>query len=561
MPCLDVEPLDVLVFLLDDLRFDQIGFLPETTARLADHAVQYDRAYVTTPMCCPERASFLSGGWQPQHVGVFDNLAPDGGATAFVDTATLPVALQRAGVETYLFGKYLNQYTELGLYVPPGWTEFAATDETQGWQGFSVSDGRSGPDASAVAASVAIHHYVTDWQRDRALAVLRNRPAPPQFIYLSFLAPHYPYTPAEEDQGSLAGFTWRGRAWEESDVSDKPFWIQALPVHNANEVANDDARFQAQLESLASVDRAMIKILDEVSRLGREDRTLVVLTSDNGMQWREHRLSGKGVGYEESVRIPLWIAYPTLTARVESGLVAMNLDIPATVADLLGAPATGEGHSLRDNLCDSSATLRESVVIQSRSEGDLAWAGVVTGTEKYIQTATGEQEFYRLDIDPYELSNVSSVTTNQPRIAELQAEVENSLGLAVLNLELPAGTVDMPYTTQVSSWGGSGALTYRFARGHLPPGLSFGPDGTLSGTPKVSGHFHFVVEVEDESVSPYHGGPQRVQGDIDVVIGPERAGSHGGSLEECGCEGEFAGSLFSGTLAWLFARKRRQRGK
>ena len=108
MPCLADTGLSVLVFLLDDMRLDQLPVLEATNARLADHAVVFDQAYVTIPMCCPERASFLSGGFLPQHTGVLTNEAPRGGFTVFPDADTLATHLQAAGYATALSGKYLR---------------------------------------------------------------------------------------------------------------------------------------------------------------------------------------------------------------------------------------------------------------------------------------------------------------------------------------------------------------------------------------------------------------------------------------------------------------------
>jgi len=550
MPCTSGVALSVAVFILDDMRADQLPELPLTNARLADHAVQFDRAYVTTPMCCPERSSFLSGGWLPMHTGVLTNEAPRGGATLFVDDDTLATRLQSAGYATALHGKYLNEYAELGLYVPPGWTDFAAVAEGDPWVDATVTAGSSTPEASAKGTEVRAEGYYADWMAERARQFVEAHPEGPLFLYSSFRAPHDPYEPEPEDVGSHADFTWRGGAWQEADVNDKPAWVQRLPRLGKERVAELDEVHRAMQDTLPSVDRAIISILDALDASGRLDTTVVIVTSDDGQQWLEHRITQKGVAYEESVRVPLVVWNPELRPHHTDALVAANLDLAATATDLAGLPATGNGRSLRSVLCQEEETVRDSVPLQAWPSRFPTWAGVVTPGWKYIETGTGERELYDLAADP---SEAESVVAAHPDVAaELYALVAENRGLAIISAALPEGEAGEAFRVQLEAWGGEGACTWSLVGGVVPLGMTLSPTGLLSGTLPASGEdLDFTVAVVDESVSPVHGGPQR---DVRRFVVPVSGG--------CGCgeEGEAAGALGALVVAWRW-RMRRREGK
>lgn len=545
MPCSSGVALSVVVFILDDMRADHLPELPLTLARLADHSVQFNRAYVTTPMCCPERSSFLSGGWLPMHTGVLTNDAPRGGATVFRDDDTLATRLQAAGHATALHGKYLNEYAELGLYVPPGWSDFAAVAEGDPWTDATVTTGTSTPDAPADGTEILAEGYYADWMAERAGAFIRAHPSQPLFLYSAFRAPHDPYEPEPEDAGGHADFVWRGGAWQEEDVSDKPAWVQRLPRLGQERVAELDAVHRSMLDTYASVDRSIVDILDALDAAGRLDNTVVVLTSDDGQQWLEHRITQKGVAYEESVRVPLVVWHPELRARSTDAMVATNLDLAATVLDLAGLPSTGNGHSLRGLLCEEDGGVRDSVPLQAWPSRFPTWAGVVTADWKYVETATGERELFDLTTDP---SEAASVVDAHPEVAaELSALVDENRGLAILSGALPGGEAGAAWSAQLEAWGGSGKTTWSVVGGALPFGLALTPDGLVSGTLPASGEdLDFTVEVVDESESPVHGGPQRDRRRMVVDVS-------GG----CGCdEGSAAGAVGAVFLAWGLRRRR-----
>lgn len=111
----------------DDQPYYTMDVMPRTRALIGDKGVTFRNAFVTTPLCCPSRASILTGLFAHNH-GVLGNNLPRGGATVFEDSSTVATWLQSAGYRTGYFGKYLNDYASMRPwpYVPPGWSDWRA---------------------------------------------------------------------------------------------------------------------------------------------------------------------------------------------------------------------------------------------------------------------------------------------------------------------------------------------------------------------------------------------------------------------------------------------------
>jgi hypothetical protein len=84
-------PLNVVTIKTDDQRWDTLWAMPIVQEELVRHGVTFANAFVSTPLCCPERASFLAGGFYTHNTGVLTNELPNGGVTEFLDRDTLPV--------------------------------------------------------------------------------------------------------------------------------------------------------------------------------------------------------------------------------------------------------------------------------------------------------------------------------------------------------------------------------------------------------------------------------------------------------------------------------------
>src|SRR4029453_15292356 len=97
---------------------------------------------------------------------------------------------------------------------------------------------------------------------------------------------------------------------------------------------------------------------------GKLDQTIFIFTSDNGYMWGEHRLTGKGYPYEESIRVPFVIVMPGIEPRTDENLVAVNLDVGATIFDLVHTDRESDGMTLIPLLEDSNIELRQEFLIE-----------------------------------------------------------------------------------------------------------------------------------------------------------------------------------------------------
>jgi hypothetical protein len=110
-------PPNVVLILTDDQRYDTLSEMPTVASELAGHGISFEHGYVSNPLCCPSRASILTGQYS-HSTGVYTNGPPDGGFRGFDDRSTIATWLDDAGYRTAMLGKYLNGYE--GPYVPPG---------------------------------------------------------------------------------------------------------------------------------------------------------------------------------------------------------------------------------------------------------------------------------------------------------------------------------------------------------------------------------------------------------------------------------------------------------
>jgi arylsulfatase A-like enzyme len=439
--------------------------MPKLNAELVERGVLFPLGFVSTPLCCPSRASILSGQYARHH-GVLQNgrgdpLAPTGGVSAFSDVSTVATWLRDlAGYRTGLFGRYLNGYSRFSdeyaaqhggvHYVPPGWDRWRGVYRGLGHHGVAfvteagvVVDGDPGtcvaPSlAGACPAQPPDCPHSTDQLRDEALAFIDESVAMGKrfFLYFSTQSPHAPACPAMRHRGVFSGLPPHrppnydeGAVGRDSDA-DKPGWLRQQGPLDA---ATLDAFRIQQLESLLSVDDAVGAILQKLRETGQDANTLVVYSSDNGLLWGEHRRTEKSCPYEECLRVPFVVRYPALAPlrRTERAPV-MNIDLAPTFAALAGLDLATlqpplDGRSLERLLDGSEPAWRTDVLGEHWGRAATAWDRVpaiptfalVRGPRwKYVEYCTGETELYDLAEDPYELTNLAS---RQPTVVAGQA--------------------------------------------------------------------------------------------------------------------------------------------
>ena len=421
-----VRPYDVVLVVTDDQRWDTMQYMPLISAHLSGATIQFDNAFASTPLCCPSRASILSGLYS-HNTGVIQNYAPNGGASLFKDASTLVTWLQQVGYRTGIFGKYMNEYYRLSPYVPPGWDEWhvfvsnVSGSDSDLYHNYLLND-------NGVVSTYGStpQDYSTDVLTAKAVQYIQAAPAgQPLFLYFVPYAPHDPFTPAASDVGTFSSLPpWRPPSYNEADVSDKPSWVQQLPLLSPSQSAASDAIHQSQVESLQAVDRGVDAILSALASAGRLANTIVIFTSDHGMSWGEHRwLDDKTCVYEECLRPPLWVRVPAAVSRNEPRL-ALNVDLAPSIAEWAGfvPPSSVNGLSFAGLIGNTSLPWREEVLIEHLGgASDRSYHAVRTTQYVYVEYVNGEREFYDLASDPYQLTNVVNNPAYASVISALQA--------------------------------------------------------------------------------------------------------------------------------------------
>src|SRR5262245_3724595 len=230
---------NVVVLMTDDQTVESMRVMPNVKTLLADQGVTFDNSFVSYSLCCPSRATYLTGQYAHNH-GVWGNAAPNGGYYKLDSTNTLPVWLSRAGYQTMHIGKYLNGYgTRNAREVPPGWgLWYGSVDPTTyRYDTFTLNE-----NGTTVNYGTGVANYQTDVYARKAVSLIAGRAADPRpfFLSVAFLAPHAggprdPDDPAGQGTPSPAP---RHRnlfrtqplptppSFNEADVSDKPAAIR-----------------------------------------------------------------------------------------------------------------------------------------------------------------------------------------------------------------------------------------------------------------------------------------------------------------------------------------------
>jgi arylsulfatase A-like enzyme len=396
-----------VVIVTDDQRWDMLEAMPAVQRLLVDHGMTFTNAFATTPSCCPSRVSLLTGQYS-HHTGVLDGSADNaaGGAPAFDDESSLATWLDDAGYRTGLVGKYLNDYDELPAgYVPPGWDEWFAI--AQPGPQIRYYDYELNENGKIVEYGDDPSQYSTSVLKKKAVRFLEADD--PFFLYFAPIAPHAPSTPAPEDADASIELGWDPPpSFDEADVSDKPGG--GPPPFSAQDVSAARSERGEMLRSLLAVDRAVERIVDAVETAGQMEDTYFLFTSDNGFLLGEHRLLGKVWPYEESIRVPLVIRTPEPDAPRSSNELVLNIDLPATIAELAGVRPglRQDGRSLVPLLAGREISWRSDFIVEFLGFAPAVppYEGVRTRRHLYVEYRNGDQELYDLRGDPYELGNL-----------------------------------------------------------------------------------------------------------------------------------------------------------
>jgi N-acetylglucosamine-6-sulfatase len=420
---------NVIVIDTDDMNVSDMFVMRNTLRLLGAHGTTFRNSYASYPLCCPSRATFLTGQYAHNHGVLTDQRFGD------LDSSnTLAVWLRRAKYRTAMVGKYLNGYGVADpRQIPQGWSQwYALTGGTEQHRyNFKLNE-----NGKVRFYGRNPNNYIDTILDSKVNAVLKQWTISPKpfFIYYNPNNPHgesgTPLSstrdpePAPKYNGILGNITApRPPNFDEANVSDKPEQIREIPHLSDFQLADIDRRYRGRLESLLSVDDEVKRIFGLVKKYGDKRKTVFIFTSDNGLELGAHRIEFKDYLYQEGERVPLIVRGPGFPQNVMRDQLVSNIDLAPTIVSIARGTRPGrvmDGIPLRPLAEDPSVATNRSLLEESF---DLGVFGVRQGPWAYNAWRDGSQELYNLVDDPYELKNRADNPADAGIVAQLAARL------------------------------------------------------------------------------------------------------------------------------------------
>jgi N-acetylglucosamine-6-sulfatase len=429
---------NLLVILIDDLRYDEFGagghpyMKTPHIDRIAHEGALFERAFHTTPICSPNRASIMTGQYATRH-GIIDNVARDA-MSHRLDNYHL--VLQKLGYETAHVGKW---HMGNDGKPRPGYDH---------WVSFDGHGRLENPKLNVNGTYEQRPGYMTDILNGLALEFLERARRKPFSLFFAHKAVHPDAEQAADGTLDLVGYVpaerhkdlYKGCVFPPLPnmlppakvVKQKPAWTEAFelkrseksrallePIHAGQQ---EEIRLRAAM--MASVDEGVGRILEVLERKGQLDNTMILFLGDNGYFFGEHGLGPeRRFAYEAGIRAPFVLRFPP---KVKAGSRIKELvicqDIAPTLIELAGGRPGPQiqGRSLLPLLSrGKKRAWRKSILVEYWAEQAMPWLvgmtykAVRTDRYKYIHWVnrgrTGElDELYDLESDPFELKNLAS---------------------------------------------------------------------------------------------------------------------------------------------------------
>jgi N-acetylglucosamine-6-sulfatase len=236
----------------------------------------------------------------------------------------------------------------------------------------------------------------------------------PFYMYIAPLDTHEPlFVPPRHSEAYTEQQAPRPPSFGETDLSDKPAWVRDDPPLDKRRADQYDQLQVKRMRSALTLVDLSRNVLIALERTNQLHNTYIIFTSDNGYHMGLHRIKVvKGTPYVESHEVPFVVRGPGVPAGVSFDQLVANIDIASTVLDLaeVERPSWMDGRSFRSFLDGTAPSSWRTSLLIENMEGPgkrprPPYYGVRARDEVYVEYASGEEEYYDLRADPYQLEN------------------------------------------------------------------------------------------------------------------------------------------------------------
>jgi alpha-L-rhamnosidase len=425
---------NIIFILTDDHRPGAMGYAgnkiiqtPEMD-KLAREGVWFRNAVATTPICAASRASILTGLYERTHKYTFQT----GPAREEYMEQSYPKILKEAGYYTGFYGKFGVKYEhpERLFDVHEDYDRNNRYTDRRGY--FYKTLGKD-----------TVH--LTWYTGEKAIQFIRNAPSDKPFcLSLSFSAPH-------AHDGAPDQYFWdEGTDRLYNDVvipdpdlkEDKYFNALQAGVRSGFSRVRWGWRFdtpekyqksvKGYYRMISGIDLEIAKIRKELKAKGLDKNTVIILMGDNGYFLGERQLADKWLMYDLSVKVPLIIYDARVKKHHDVEAMALNIDVPSTIADLAGVtqPKSWHGKSLVPIVTGRSDNVqRDTILIEHLWEFDSIppSEGIRTNEWKYFRYVNDKtwEELYNLKDDPKEAVNLAGKTEYRTELISFRKKLDN----------------------------------------------------------------------------------------------------------------------------------------
>jgi arylsulfatase A-like enzyme len=428
---------NILIMYTDDQAQQCLGVMGNTHIqtpnmdRMAKRGVLFNNAFVTTAICCCNRACLLTGQHMVRH-GVRDFLTP---LSEEAFDQTYPALLRRSGYRTGFLGKYAignPNRSDRDLSLPANKFDF--------WYGFDQGiDFRQVIDGNP--------RYLTEVMTEKAIEFLQTtKPDQPFCLSIAFKEPHGPFNffdPAVPNPYENAELPI-SPTFSVADFESQPDFIRtSLGADGSKKKLEQRQIAQQELRTMyrtiSRADQAVGKILDELERLKLDDNTVVIFTSDHGSLMGDHGLSGKWLMYEGSIRVPMIVVDPRVDkkfAGTRRNEMVLTIDLAPTMLSLAGLtpPSTMQGLNMAPLISHQSLEWRKHYYYEHTYQTEPPRSpipkteGIRTERWKYIRypdTVPVYEQLFDLESDPIERKNLATQQEHASQLSSLRALCDN----------------------------------------------------------------------------------------------------------------------------------------